>query len=65
MPPPSLSTTTMVRSSWRTRNAMSAFVSWRNATSPMSNAVGREGSASAMPTAVDVTPSMPFAPRLA
>ena len=65
MPPPSLSTTTSVRSTGRSCRPSRPFVSCRNATSPSRATVGRRGSASATPTAVDTTPSMPFAPRLA
>ena len=69
IPPPSLSTTTIVRSMPRSAAPSSPLVSCRKATSPTSSAVGGDGSAAAAaratPTAVDVTPSMPLAPRLA
>ena len=63
MPPPSLSTTTITRGTPRRRRPIRALVSWRNATSPVSSTVGVQ--VSATPTAVEVTPSMPLAPRLA
>ena len=62
--PPSLSTTTIVRSSPRARSAVSDDMSWQNATSPSSTAVGAP-LPSATPIAVAITPSMPLAPRLA
>ena len=64
MPPPSLSTTTMRRSARRCRSAVSAPASWTNAMSPSTTIVGAPV-CSATPRAVDVTPSMPLAPRLA
>ena len=64
MPPPSLSTTTIVRSTPRPASPSKPFVSCRNAMSPISSAVGRP-EPRATPTAVDTTPSMPLAPRLA
>ena len=62
MPPPSLSTSTIVADrSWR-RAATSALRSCRNDTSPTTSATG-PAAAAADPSAVDTTPSMPFAPR--
>ena len=62
MPPPSLSTRTIVADRpWR-RAATSAFRSCRNDTSPTTSATGPT-SAAAAPSAVETTPSMPFAPR--
>ena len=63
MPPPSLSTTTMRRSAARRRSAVRAPPSWTNAMSPTTATVARRPSAT--PSAVDTTPSMPLAPRLA
>ena len=63
IPPPSLSTTTMVRSTGRWASATSDDESWRKATSPMSNVVGEP--VRATPTAVAIVPSIPLAPRLA
>ena len=67
MPPPSLSTTTIVQIDAAVgRRPSRALASCRKATSPISSAVGRcAAAASATPTAVDTTPSMPLAPRLA
>ena len=64
MPPPSLSTTTMRTSSPRPASAARADESCTSATSPISTAVGAPVAA-ATPIAVAMTPSMPFAPRLA
>ncbi len=64
IPPPSLSTTTTVRSMPRAAAPSSPLASWRNATSPMRSTVG-VAEPSATPTAVETTPSMPLAPRLA
>jgi hypothetical protein len=63
-PPPSLSTTTSVQSGRWLRRASRPLVSWRNARSPSSAIVGPPDP-NATPTAVETTPSMPFAPRLA
>ena len=64
IPPPSLSTTTTVRSTPRSAMPMRAFESWRKAMSPSRQVVGAPV-ARATPVAVDRTPSMPLAPRLA
>ena len=63
MPPPSLSTTTTHSGAARRASPSRPLVSWSSATSPTSSAVGAP--ARATPTAVDTTPSMPLAPRLA
>ena len=63
MPPPSLSTTTTTsRQVPSVRHRCRPLLSWRNATSPVSRTVGAP--LSATPTAVEVTPSIPLAPRL-
>ena len=63
MPPPSLSTTTTRRSTPRRRRAVSAPASWTKAMSPSSTTTVRPDRA--RPSAVDIVPSMPLAPRLA
>ena len=63
IPPPSLSTTMTRRSTPLDRSAVSAPPSWRNAMSPTSATVGTPPRAT--PSAVETTPSMPLAPRLA
>ena len=66
MPPPSLSTTTMVRSTPRPRSAEQAVACRAGTRRRRSAATGRpRRGPSATPTAVDTTPSMPLAPRLA
>ena len=64
MPPPSLSITTIFSSTGRDARAVSALASWHRATSPSSTVVGAPV-ATATPIAVDTTPSIPLAPRLA
>ena len=64
MPPPSLSTSTTVRSSPRRRVARRPPRSWRRARSPVNRTVGSTDPA-ATPSAVDAIPSIPLAPRLA
>ena len=63
IPPPSLSTRTIVADRPCSRAATRALRSCRNETSPTTSATG-PASAAAAPSAVDTTPSMPFAPRL-
>ena len=62
IPPPSLSTTTMRRSARGAQGGQRAM-SWTSAMSPTRATVGPPPSAT--PSAVDTTPSMPLAPRLA
>ena len=62
MPPPSLSITTMHSGTSRRPIPSSPLVSWTKATSPITSTVGLP-LPSATPTAVEVTPSMPLAPR--
>ena len=62
MPPPSLLTSTIVADRPWSRAATSALRSWRNDRSPTTSTTGPSATA-ADPSAVDTTPSMPFAPR--
>ena len=62
MPPPSLLTRTIVADSPWSFAATSALRSWRNDTSPTTSATGPRATA-AEPSAVETTPSIPFAPR--
>ena len=64
MPPPPLSATTTVSGGCWPSARTRADTSWRKARSPTSATVGPVD-ASATPSAVDTTPSIPLAPRLA
>ena len=62
MPPPSLLTSTIVADRPWSFEMTSALRSWRNETSPTTSATG-PAEAAAEPSAVETTPSIPFAPR--
>ena len=64
MPPPSLSTSTIVSARPRRLAASSPPRSWASATSPISSATG-PSLAAAAPNAAETVPSIPLAPRWA